>query len=126
MTTEKIPNGFSSLQEIGSFVVRNLRKQGKQAMGPSTVGIPEQVCMYRSPDGCKCAAGWLIPDDKYDSGMEERGVKRIPFFLFEFDSNQIGFIYELQKIHDREWDDREEEWENLFESRGLTLEKEPT
>ncbi len=27
-------------------------------------------CMYRSPDGCKCAAGVFIDDDEYSSDLE--------------------------------------------------------
>ena len=51
MSTENIPNRDSSLQEIGDFVVRNLRKQGKQSLGVSKIGPRGQVCLYRSADG---------------------------------------------------------------------------
>jgi hypothetical protein len=28
------------------------------------------MCLYRGPEGRKCAAGWLIPDNLYDPKME--------------------------------------------------------
>lgn len=33
-----------------------------------------EVCLYRGPDGKKCALGHLIPDDQYRHDMEGRGV----------------------------------------------------
>jgi len=32
------------------------------------------TCWYRSPDGKRCAVGWLIPDDKYEQWFEGHGV----------------------------------------------------
>ena len=31
----------------------------------------EDICLYRGPDGKKCAVGLFIPDEKYDRSMEE-------------------------------------------------------
>jgi hypothetical protein len=34
--------------------------------------IQENFCLYRGPNGAKCAAGILIPDSEYLEGMEPR------------------------------------------------------
>jgi hypothetical protein len=33
----------------------------------------QRVCVYRSPDGKRCAVGLLIPDDKYVRDMDAAG-----------------------------------------------------
>ncbi len=55
-------------QETFDKVVRALRKQGSKAMNS------QRQCVYRTTDGCKCAAGHLIPDDRYEPSMEGLGV----------------------------------------------------
>lgn len=114
----------SSLQEIGSFVVQNLRKQGKKSVHPNTNPFlygSGMLCAYRGDDGCKCAAGWLIPDDKYSPSMENIVVYGIPFFSLEFSDAQLFFIERLQRIHDFDWEDREARWAELFPKYNLTL-----
>lgn len=56
-------------QELFDTVCSSLIKQGKPSVSS------DGRCLYRSPDGCKCAAGFLIPDDKYDPRMEDCGVE---------------------------------------------------
>jgi hypothetical protein len=34
-------------------------------------------CMYQNQNGCKCAIGRYIPDDKYSDDMEGKGVASI-------------------------------------------------
>lgn len=50
-------------QQIFDVVLNGLRLQGKAAMFDDT-------CMYRAPDGCKCAFGLLIKDEEYNPAME--------------------------------------------------------
>lgn len=60
----------------------------------------EGTCLYRGPEGLKCAAGCLIPDDKYSSTMEcivwdvLATIEIVPF-------TNKNLIVKLQLIHDR-------------------------
>lgn len=62
----------------------------------------KKICRYRGPGNKKCAAGVLIPDDKYTSEMEGRGI----FASFVEKSIQVpeGMLVEdlfyVQQIHD--------------------------
>lgn len=53
-------------QEIFDKVAIHLLTQNKKS-----IRTEDQVCVYRAEDGCKCAAGVLIPEDKYDHSMED-------------------------------------------------------
>lgn len=93
-------------QDIFDRVLAHLSQQKCRA---ST----HQGCMYRTPDGLKCAVGALIPDDLYDPRMDTgsqfsgdvnglaHGIRERVF------SPQLGWITEnrellisLQKAHD--------------------------
>jgi hypothetical protein len=58
-------------------------------------------CLYRGPNGVKCAAGHLIPDDKYDPKMEgidaHLGIVKTILVKEDYD---IEFVRQLQVIHD--------------------------
>lgn len=54
-------------QEIFDIVARHLLKQGAKSEDTET-------CLYRGPNGLKCAVGVLIPDAYYLPAMEGRGV----------------------------------------------------
>lgn len=58
-------------QETFDKVAQHLLRQNARAMGPGAIG-PQ--CVYRAPDGKKCAVGCLIPDDKYNPSMEGRSL----------------------------------------------------
>lgn len=105
-------------QEIFDTVVIALRAQGSRSWCSTRM-----VCMYRAPNGDKCAAGHLIPDDKYSEGLEEStfvgphceavGIKP--------GSSEHQLIAGLQSIHDdyivSEWEGL---WEKLAGDFGLT------
>lgn len=62
----KVPN---TLQEVFNIVSLHLLKQVKR----STKHLKNSwflACAYRGNEGMKCAAGVLIPDDKYEPEME--------------------------------------------------------
>lgn len=42
----------------------------EKSWAPSTRSHREMDCRLRSPDGKRCALGWLIPDEKYDPSMD--------------------------------------------------------
>lgn len=70
-------------------------------------------CMYRGPEGKKCAIGFCISDEDYDPSMEEKPIGRI---LDRYEGPSIkklsgvnrAFLTRLQRIHDS--DSSPEEW----------------
>ncbi len=85
-------------QEVFDKVATHLLTQNRK----SIIG---NACKYRGPNGLKCAAGILIPDDVYDSCMEnvviDTILREIPELahLLPFSS----LLFDLQQIHD--WKD---------------------
>lgn len=72
--------------------------QGGPALGHGT------SCAYLAPNGRKCAAGQLIPPDKYDAlAMEGKAVSapevRAVFGMASDDSD-LNFLRALQRAHD--------------------------
>jgi len=107
-------------QEIFDTVVNHLRAQGRKSINESS-----GVCLYRGPDGTKCAAGILIPDELYKPEMEgnnfgflisnmtrDRGEFQYSHELAEMflDTNTRYFISLLQSTHDsydiKDWEKR--------------------
>lgn len=89
-------------QEIFDTVANHLRKQGRPAMS-------EGNCVYRGPDGTKCAIGCLIPDELYEEDMEGRGVLALitpdeyetKFVLPDFFNDEnVRLMMDLQTVHD--------------------------
>ena len=111
-----------TLQEIYDKVKAHLIAQGRPAMcvltgeegytGATGSPIRGEVCMYRAPDGAKCAAGCLIPDEKYHPSMEGKTLyvvlREYPDALgFTPTPYQLRLICVLQGIHDRNTDNRD-------------------
>lgn len=94
------------LQETYDFVCTKLLEQGRPSKNRSG------ACLYRSEDGAKCAAGWCIPDEKYDPEMDlmdETGVAKIVrrFGGDVFDGHDLGLLSWLQNAHDGASNDRD-------------------
>ncbi len=83
-------------QELYDFVVAAIVKQGRPSVGDN------DRCLYRGPDGLKCAAGHVIPDSMYSKKMESLDVGRlselnlIPESLFPHKK----LLKNLQEDHD--------------------------
>lgn len=103
-------------QEIFNKVVSHLRAQGiksKDATG----------CLYRGPNGTKCAAGCLIEDSEYDPEMERQKIDKLlnnlkrnhPLLRL---SDNLPIIYGLQWTHDEM---SVEEWEEQFKIIAKTF-----
>jgi hypothetical protein len=59
-------------QELYDYIVEAIVKQGRPSVGDN------DRCLYRGPDGLKCAAGHVIPDSMYSPViMENAGVVTI-------------------------------------------------
>lgn len=58
-------------------------------------------CMYRAPNGLKCAVGCLIPDDEYDPRMESRKVSRLGMFNLQcLNGLNLNMLSNAQYVHD--------------------------
>lgn len=107
-----------SAQEIFDKVVNHLRQQNAKSLAYNPDGSIKtmhgsEVCLYRTDDGKKCAAGILIPDEEYSSRMEGVSIDELVNsyeFLFELKPN-ISLLLELQHIHDTF---KVHNWENEF------------
>jgi hypothetical protein len=62
-------------------------------------------CVYRAPDGTKCAIGCLIPDELYCRSLEGLSAQRIGIRLAEdlpwiAPVTESGLLMALQTVHD--------------------------
>lgn len=105
-------------QEIFDIVVSGLRKQGCKSIGTVINPDVNPACLYRDAQGHKCAAGFLIPDEKYKPEMENTAIfdDLIRNVLIEenIDIRDFDFLYGLQAIHDFHPVERWEEQWKLF------------
>lgn len=70
----------------------------------------ETQCMYRGPEGRRCAVGWLIPDDIYKTAMEGSLAHLIEYSQSGTDTAHLAsvltehraFLKRLQELHDQE------------------------
>lgn len=85
---------MKSEQETFDIVARFLLNQKEK----STNG---KLCLYRGPNGTKCAAGCLIPDDKYFSELESLlADSNIVAEILKEEGYDFRFVRLLQQIHD--------------------------
>lgn len=105
---------MSSEQQIFDHVANHLLTQNRKA-----IEAPINACRYRveEADGTvlKCAAGCLITDEEYAARHVDRLEGNGWATLYDElgltgGQNQMHFIYELQRIHDRT--DNVAEWPN--------------
>lgn len=111
-------------QEIFDTVVNHLRQQGKRAYNDS-----EQMCMYRGPDGTKCAAGVFITDEEYRPDLEGKTITALitsgPFSdkyylpkLAALIGEHQELVSALQSVHDQvaveHWEDQLREVADQF------------
>jgi hypothetical protein len=92
-------------QEIFDTVTTFLLKQGVQSINPGEYAIHQNACLYRGPNGAKCAIGCLIPDTLYTSDIEGTGIREfinpeLKNFLGLSVPARIEFLEELQYTHD--------------------------
>lgn len=90
------------LQQAFEASVRQMFAQGKPAQND------KGVCMYRGPNGTKCAVGALIPDEAYSEDMEQN-ILSVLVEIDEFSAvlppillENVTFFQGLQHIHDDE------------------------
>lgn len=85
-------------QEAYDIVVAHLFTQGRRAYDE------DNGCLYRGPNGAKCAVGVLIPDEQYNPAMEGCSVGglvgssgyKIPSVV----RRNADLMQALQSVHD--------------------------
>jgi hypothetical protein len=63
------PSTQEELQEVFDRIARHLLRQGQKSKKADS-----NACLYRGPEGLKCAVGILIPDTLYSEKLEDRMV----------------------------------------------------
>lgn len=98
-------------QAVFNTVYTKLREQGKRSVDATG------QCMYRAPDGAKCAIGHLIPDELYKGDMEgsstysEGAVADALRQVFgELTDKDFEFFMHLQHAHDDWYADDDVGW----------------
>lgn len=85
-------------QEVFDQVARHLLTQGYKSE-THDYDSPIQGCLYRGPNGAKCAAGILMSDDEWKSYWEGCDWQTL-IEQNEVPSSHYNFIWSLQYIHD--------------------------
>lgn len=83
-----------TLQELFNLAYIGLSKQGFE----QSISEP-QTCVYRGPNGYKCAIGFAIPDEVYHPDMDEGLKLEIVLGEINFEGNNDD-ARELQSCHD--------------------------
>ena len=116
---------YTSLQEVFDKMVGHLRKQNAKSEDEEG-----GACLYRGPNGLKCAVGCLIPDELYHYGLEGCSVnegrvnatlsKVLDIKDFENYSKVFNLLQNVQHIHDEY---SIQEWEREFKkaAKGFGL-----
>ena len=76
-------------------------KQGKRSVDE------RGKCLYRGPNGLKCAIGFAIPDDRYDPNMDGNYVASVVLQLWRgvvvegLQADDAAFADAVQSAHDK-------------------------
>jgi len=95
-------------QSAFDTMVNHLLKQGEKSRA-----YDRSTCLYRNPDGLKCAIGAILPDDLYVSSMENKLAQSLmhdyPTIGQLWENLSINLLAKMQYIHDNravsEWYD---------------------
>lgn len=84
-------------QEHFDKVANHLLTQNKKALDKTG------KCVYRAPDGTKCAIGCLIPDELYSPKLESRLVFQDIFdpIFGHLTYEERNMLDDLQHVHDK-------------------------
>ncbi len=111
-------------QDAFDYMVNHLRKQGRSSEKILDGG---PTCLYRHPDGLKCAVGCLIDDQHYSKSLELKGSTHEDVFNALSESGwdvdeMLDLLNDMQGLHDNlppdEW---ETEFIGLARVHGLKL-----
>ena len=99
--------------------------KGAKAQGFARSMRDEDLCVYRAPNGLKCYAGLLIPDEVYDPGIEG-GDAVWAFGRLGLQVANIDLVFRLQVAHDNAFDeeDHEHNLRTIAQEQCLTIPEE--
>lgn len=62
------------------------------------------ACRYRGAPAGPCLIGRILADSCYEEGFEGEGIRHIIYDLIPHASpRRVGFLSDLQSLHDRRW-----------------------
>lgn len=96
-------------QQAFDLMVTHLRNQKLRS---AIYDGHNRYCVYRSPDGLKCAVGVLIPDEFYDSNLEGQPASSLTNLIPFLQNVDKYFLDKMQEIHDFRSPNN---WEEAFE-----------
>jgi len=102
---------FADAEDVFFFIVRHLANQNARST------FHGHGCVYRNPEGLKCAAGCLIADDEYSKEFENKTWKALRD-AGEVPIEHADLINSCQTVHDN-FDP--EEWEKVFLGMAIGL-----
>lgn len=82
-------------QEIFNRIAEHLRTQGRPSLSE------ENDCLYRGPNGLRCAIGAIIPDYKYRRSFEDRTINTLILRHFPRWKKHEDLLSDLQELHDK-------------------------
>lgn len=101
-----MPRTYTNQQAFDA-AVKHLRNQGRRSFDEKARTGPTSGngCLYRGPDGRRCAVGALIPNAIYHKDMEGRTARDLlviyPEVAVRFlDDDAVWLLAELQAVHD--------------------------
>jgi hypothetical protein len=90
-------------QGLFDTVVAHLFTQGRPALvtGDDDSDRSTGDCLYRGPNGTKCAIGCLIPDDRYSESLEDLEACNVQVMEAVGAPDGHGSLMkDLQRVHD--------------------------
>ncbi len=103
------PSEITNLDEMLRYAVQAVIEQGRPSIHP-TSDNQSSLCLYRGPEGAKCAVGHLLPDSEYRDVMEGHPVYsrnvahaliRVYPWMLNYSARMLeGPLAALQSYHD--------------------------
>lgn len=110
VTMTSFLSGVHTRQDVFNFVYKKLMEQGQGSVNLEA-DDGAGMCYYRGLEDCKCAVGWLIPDEEYkpemdkavageDYGTSVVGIVKKFYSDFADKKGALTFLRDLQAVHD--------------------------
>jgi len=89
-------------QQAFNKSAKHLLTQNKRSINLKANTYDSNVCLYRSPDGSKCAIGALISDKEYRASMEGTCASELVRHALphKFRNVSTDMLQDLQEMHD--------------------------
>lgn len=97
---------MKTLKEAFETMAEHLMTQGKKCEDPSRLVSTPGRCLYRGPDGMKCAIGILIDDNEYHISLEFQAasdidvVEALDASGWPTDMDSLEIYDRMQEVHD--------------------------